>query len=816
MGTLFFLALIIMLGALAYYRASLLVTSICAGAYLILLSTFGGIGFFSLLMVWILFALILVPLNIPEIRRQYLINPLYGYAERSLPTLSETEEEALHSGTVNWDGELFSGSPNWNEFFKLSSVAMSKEERDFLDNETEELAAMIDSWDITHNKVDVPQKVQEFIGKKKFMSFGIPKKYGGLEFSDYAHSQVLVKIGSRSSDCVHLVAVPNSLGPAELIKKYGTKEQKDKYLPGLADGTYVPCFALTAPLAGSDAGAMVDRGIVEKGKFNGKEVVGIRLNFSKRYITLAPIATLIGVAFKLYDPDHLMGDKDEYGITCALLPRDTEGLTIGRRHFPMRQAFLNGPIQGKDVFIPLDWIIGGPEMAGKGWRMLMECLAVGRAISLPTGAVTGAKVAGHAAALYSKIRRQFRIPIGQFEGIQEKLAENAGFTYITDSMRLFTLAAIDRGEKPAVPSAISKYHATEMGRQVVLNAMDIHGGKGIMSGPNNYMLNLYEGIPIGVTVEGANILTRNMMIFGQGGIRCHPYILKEVLSLRAKDKEEFEVQLMGHMGFSISNAVRSFFLGLTDGYLVHVPSEAGPTRRYFQKVTRMSSAFAFVADICMIMLGGKLKFKESLSARLGDALSMLYMLSATLKRYQDDGKPAEMLPIVQWSCQYLLTELEKALDGVILNFPNRFVGVFMRLLVFPLGRWYREANDKLRMQVAELVLSSESIRANLAEGIYLSEKGNNLLYKLDKTAKDLDSVSDIESRINKAKRDKVIFAYDFPGAIQAAKNDGIITAAEEKQISEAYAAMLDIVNVDDFAPEELTKMAKQLEPSQKA
>ncbi len=808
MGTLFFITLIVMLVALAYNRASLLLTTVCCTIYLILLTTLSGIGLFVLLLTWIVFAAILVPLNIPDIRRQYIIKPLYAYAERMLPTLSETEEQALHSGTVNWDGELFSGNPNWKEFLSLSSPAMSKEEQEFLDNETEALARMIDSWEITHNEVNVPEEVQNFIRKNKFMSFGIPKKYGGLEFSDYAHSEVLLKVGSRSSDCLHLVSVPNSLGPAELLKKYGTQEQKDKYLPGLADGTYVPCFALTAPLAGSDAGAMVDHGVVEKGKFEGKEVVGIRLNFSKRYITLAPIATLIGVAFKLYDPDHLMGDVDEYGITCALLPKDTEGVTIGRRHFPMRQAFLNGPIQGKNVFIPLDWIIGGPAMAGKGWGMLMECLAVGRAISLPTGAVASSKVATHASALYCKIRRAFRLPIGQFEGVQEKLAENAGFTYIADSMRLFTLAAIDRGEKPAVPSAISKYHATELCRRVVNNSMDIHGGKGIMAGPNNYMLNAYEGIPVGVTVEGANILTRNMIIFGQGGIRCHPYILKEVLALRAKDMDEFETQLMGHIGYSISNAVRSFVLGLTDGYLAMIPSSVKSTKRYFQKVTRMSAAFAYVADICMIMMGGKLKFKESISARLGDALSMLYMLSAVLKRYQDDGQPEAMLPLVQWSCQYLLAEIQKALDGVIRNFPNRFVAFFMRLIVFPLGRHYREADDKLRHQVADLLLSSEDVRARLAKGIYLSPEGNNLLYKLDQTSKELEAAAEIENRIIKAKRDGVISGYDFFEAIKAAKKDGIITADEEKQMTAAHKAMLDIINVDDFAPKELTKKAK--------
>lgn len=809
MGTFFFIAFLLLFVSLAYYRASLLVTTIAAGVYLILLSTLGGIGWFALILVWILFAAILIPINIPEVRREFMIKPLYAYASRMLPTLSATEEEALQSGTVNWDGEIFAGAPNWTECLALSKPTLSEEEEAFLNNEAETLASMIDCWDITHNRVDAPESVKEYIRKNKFMAFGIPKKYGGLEFSDFAHSEILLKLGSRSGDTVQLVAVPNSLGPGELIKKYGTQAQKDKYLTGLAEGTYTPCFALTAPLAGSDATSMVDYGVVEKSQFEGKEIVGIRLNFNKRYITLAPIATLIGVAFKLYDPEHLMGDQDEYGITCALVPRDTPGVSIGRRHFPMRGALSNGPIQGKDVFMPLDWIIGGPSMAGRGWTMLMECLAVGRAVSLPTGSITAAKVGTYSSALYCKIRRAFRVPIGSFEGIQEKLAENAGLTYIADSMRLFTLAAIDRGEKPAVPSAISKYHATEMGRRVVNNTMDIHGGKALQAGPHNYVLNAYETVPFSITVEGANILTRNMIIFGQGGIRCHPYILKEVMALRSKDIEEFEIQLMGHLGYAISNVVRSFVLAVTSSFIAYVPSSVTTTRRYFQHATRLSSAFAHVADMCMIMLGGKLKFKESISARLGDALSHLYMLSAVLKRHHDEGQPQDMEPVVNWSAQYLLAETQKALDGVIRNFPNRWVGYLMRLVVFPLGRHFHEPNDKLRHELAELLLSSEEVRSNLAKGIYMSPEGNNQIYKLNETAKQLDATAEIEGRILRAQKDGVIKGYDFPELIKASKKDGIITPDEEKQIKAAYAAMMEVINVDDFAPEELTRQSKK-------
>ncbi len=807
MGTIFFFALIIMLGYLAYNRLSLTIITGAIVAYVILLTVFGGLSSLSILIIWLIVAGVLVLLNMPDLRMTYLIKPLYEYANKMLPTLTDTEEEALQTGSVNWDGELFSGNPNWTDMLSKAPATLSKEEQEFLDTKVEELAAMTDPWEVNHEEFGIPKKLLDYIRGNGFLGFGIPKQYGGLEFSDFAHSEVLLKLGSRQMDVCMTVSVPNSLGPAELLRKYGTEEQKKHYLPRLAKGLDIPCFALTAPLAGSDASSMVDRGIVEKGMFEGKEIIGIRLNFEKRYITLAPIATLVGLAFKLYDPDHLMGDVDEYGITCALLPHDTKGVKIGRRHFLLHQAFANGPISGKDVFIPLDWIIGGPAMAGKGWRMLMECLAVGRAISLPTGGVASAKAMNHATALYAKIRRAFRIPIGNFEGVQEKLAENAGLTYISDAVRLFTLAAIDRGEKPAVPSAISKYHATEMSRRVVMNAMDVHAGKGVMMGPRNYVGRAWEGSPIAITVEGANILTRNMIIFGQGGVRCHPYLLKEMLALRSKNIQEFEPLIMSHIGFTISNAVRSFVLGITDGIFASIPAQVHITKRYFQKATRIAAAFAFVADVSMILMGGKLKFKESISARLGDALSMIYLQSAVLKRFQDEGQPTNMLPIVDWSNQYLLFEAQKALDGVIQNFPNRLMAILMRIIVFPLGRTYREPDDKLRHQVAESLLSSDDVRMRLAKGIYLSPEGDNIFYKLNDTVKQLEACLEIETRILKAQRDKVIFGYDFPDCIKAAKKDGIITAAEEKQMTSAYNAMMDVVHVDDFDPKELANKA---------
>lgn len=805
MGIFFFILLVVLFCVLAYKRASSVIVSASIVAYVVLLTIFCNLSFFATLFVMVFAAAVLLPLNLLDLRMRFIIDPLFAYASRMLPTLSQTEEEALQTGTVNWDGELFSGNPNWSEFLALSPPQLSAEEQEFLDTKVEELAKMTNPWEINHETLELPENVLAYIKDNGFLGIGIPKKYGGLEFSDYAHSQIILKLSSRQSDMALTVAVPNSLGPAELLHKYGTEAQKDYYLPRLAKGLEMPCFALTAPLAGSDASGMVDRGVVEKGMFEGKEIIGIRLNFEKRYITLAPIATLVGLAFKLYDPDHLMGDVDEYGITCALLPKNTKGLTIGRRHLPMNQAFANGPISGKNVFIPLDWIIGGPDMAGKGWRMLMECLAVGRAISIPTIAVAGSKTMTYGTSLYAKIRRAFRVTIGSFEGVQEKLAENAGFTYITDAVRLFTMAAIDRGEKPAVPSAISKYHATEMSRRVGINAMDVHGGKAIMMGPTNYVSRTYESAPVGVTVEGANILTRNMIIFGQGGIRCHPYLLNEVMAIRAKDITAFEPLIMGHIGYSISNAVRSFILGLTDGYFVCTPVGAEATKRYYQKATRISAAFAFVADLTMIFMGGRLKFKESISARLGDVLSLLYMQSAVLKRHHDEGYPSQMLPIVEWSSEYLFFEAQKALDGVIRNFPNPWIGFLMRVLVFPLGRCYREPNDELRHRVANLTLNSDDVRQRLVAGVYLSPGGDNPFYKLNSTVQQLDATAEIEMRILRAQKDKVIFGYDFPDAIKAAKAAGIITAAEEKMMVSAYKSMMDIINVDDFGAKELSR-----------
>jgi len=591
------------------------------------------------------------------------------------------------------------------------------------------------------------------------MSFVIDKKYGGKQFSALGQSEVQIKFGSRCSLATSYVGVPNSLGPAELLEKYGTQEQKDYYLPRLAKGEEVPCFALTGPFAGSDACSIPDNGIVCKEKFNGKEIIGIKLNFKKRYITLAPVATLVALAFKLYDPDHLIGDKDEYGITCALIPKDTTGVEMGRRHLPLRQAFPNGPIVGKDVFIPLDYIIGGVEMAGKGWQMLVECLSVGRVISLPTSAATGSKNASYATGLYARVRKQFGLPIGAFEGIQEALADIAGFTFIIDSMRLFTLAAVARGEKPSVPSAISKYHCTELGRKVGDRAMDVHGGKGIMMGPKNYLAFAYMGIPIAITVEGANILTRNMIIFGQGVTRCHPYLLDEMLALRNNDKEKFGESLIGHISHLFSSLTRSFVLGLTDGLIVRTPKKAKHMKRYVQKFTRYSAILAFVTDVTLLTLGGKLKRKESLSARLGDILSMVYLGSAVLKRYEELGSTKKLETVTKWSCDYLLHEAQEALHNLFNNYPIPWLGALMKLITMHYGRRYGYPGDSLRSALAKQLMYSDELRDVLTKGIYVEERDDNNLFKLKIAVEKLEATSNLEARVVRAKKDGKINGY---------------------------------------------------------
>ena len=747
-------------------------------------------------------------LNVSPIRVRFLSRPFFRIYKRLLPPMSSTEREALEAGTVWWDGELFTGHPEWNKLLSAAAPKLSAEEQAFLDGPCEELCRMLDEWDITHRRADLSPEAWDFLKKKGFFAMIIPKRYGGLEFSAYAHSCVLAKLASRSTVACSTVAVPNSLGPAELLLHYGTEEQKNHYLPRLARGDDVPCFGLTAPRAGSDAASIPDTGIVCRGTYRGRETVGLRLNFSKRYITLAPVATVVGLAFRLFDPDKLLGgEQTDYGITVALVPAEAPGMKLGRRHFPLNVPFQNGPVEGKDVFVPLDAIVGGPKMAGQGWRMLVEQLSVGRCISLPSNSTGGAKGAVYSTGAYARIRQQFSTPISKFEGVESVIARMAGNAYIMDAGRSVTAGAIDGGEKPAVPSGILKYHTTELGRVIVNDAMDVQGGKGICLGPKNYLGRGYQLTPIGITVEGANILTRNLIIFGQGAVRCHPWVLKEMNAARDHDHRralgEFDKALMGHIGFTISNAVRSLIRALTLSRIVKAPVQ-GPTARYYEHINRFSASFAFATDVAMLSLGGYLKKKESLSARLGDVLSCMYLASMVLKHYDNQGRPEADLPLVEYACRTLLYRAQEQLHSFLRNFPVGWLAAVMRLAIFPRGLTYFAPSDRLGRKVAELVTNPTESRERLCDGIYKTLEPTNHLGLVQEAMVLAVAAEPLLKRIRvEGVKTGRVTALDLPSQIGQAETVGILSAAEATQLREYDRKVMEIVHVDDFEPEEL-------------
>jgi acyl-CoA dehydrogenase len=805
-ATLFWLILFVGGGlTLAYRRIPLGTSTLAAGGALVAYTLFGDGGALWLLLLWALFAG-LVALNLTDLRRDRVTRPLLSIYRKMLPSISRTEREALEAGTVWWEGELFAGVPKWRKLLSAPAPQLSEEERAFLAGPCEELCRMLDEWKITHEYRDLPPEVWAFLREKGFFAMIIPKKYGGLEFSAYAHSQVLTKIASRSATTASTVAVPNSLGPAELLHKYGTQEQKDRWLPGLASGKEIPCFALTAPRAGSDAASIPDYGVVCTRTIDGEEVLGLSLTFSKRYITLAPVATVVGLAFRMYDPDGLLGEEKDMGITCALIPADTEGLEIGRRHLPLMVPFQNGPLEGKDVFVPLDAIIGGPKMAGQGWRMLVECLSVGRCISLPSNANGGAKAGVFATGAYARIRKQFGMPIGRFEGVQEAIARMAGLAYIVDAARSCTIAAIDAGEAPAVPAAILKYHCTEIARVVANDAMDVHGGKAICQGPRNYLGTGYDSIPVMITVEGANILTRSLMIFGQGAIRCHPFVLRELHAAENPDREAglraFDEALFGHIGYAMSNAARALVMGLTAAKFADAPTR-GPTRRYYQHIDRFSAAFALVSDTAMLTMGGALKKKEMLSARLGDMLSNLYLASMVLKHFENQGRPEADLPLVEWACRFLLYRTQEQLHSFLRNFPVRPVAMLLRALVFPRGRMYQSPRDGLARRIVEHVISPGETRDRLCEGVYRTVEPGNALGLLQEAMELSIEVAPLEKKLRKGQKDGKVTAPDFDRQVEEAVAAGILTEAEAEKLRAVDEKVMHIIHVDDFAKAEL-------------
>nr|WP_314899417.1 acyl-CoA dehydrogenase [uncultured Deefgea sp.] len=794
------IAVVVLLGVLAYSRAPLWWSSL-----LLLI----GAGYAVLqqgahpAVAGILLAVLLV-LNLKPIRRAVLTGPLFAVFRKITPPMSQTEQEAVDAGTVWWDRDLFSGKPDFAKLHQYAAPKLSAEEEAFLNGPTEQLCEMLNDWEITQKRKDLSPEAWDFIKKNGFLGLIIKKEFGGKEFSNYAHARVVTKIATRSGSAAVTVMVPNSLGPGELLQHYGTAEQKNYYLPRLAVGEEIPCFALTSPEAGSDAGGIPDFGIVTRGSYTDPRtgvfhdnVLGIRLTWEKRYITLGPVATILGLAFKLYDPDQLLGDKEDIGITCALIPTAHEGVEIGRRHYPGTSAFQNGPNWGKDVFIPMDWVIGGQDFVGKGWKMLVECLSVGRCISLPAMSVATGMLSSYTTGAYARIRSQFGLSIGRFEGVDEALGRIGGLTYQMDAAQRLALTALDSGEKPSVISGILKYHNTEKMRKALNDAMDVHGGKAVCIGPRNYLALGYHAIPVAITVEGANILTRSMIIFGQGAIRSHPFVLRELKAAMNKDLVAFDDAVIGHIGFAISNMVRSIWMGLTGARFVSAPVE-GPTAQNYRDIVRFSSAFAFLADTGMATLGGSLKFKEKLSARLGDMLSNLYIATAALKKFHDDGQPKEDRPLVRWAVETALYDCQEAMHGFLANHPNRFVAWFARRVVFPCGMTLAQPADRVGTRIARNLMEPCASRDRLVQFMYRSKDETDSVGVLEHALKAVIATEGIESKLRRAQREGQLKSITAKARLQEALSLGLITADEHTEIVRARRLKREVIMVDDF------------------
>lgn len=742
-------------------------------------------------------------LNIKPFRKLLVSGFIFKIIKKFVPKMSTTEREALEAGTVSWEGELFRGNPDFTNLISAKPGKISTREQKFLDGPVNELCRMLDDWDVTHKNVDLPKEAWEFIKKNGFLGMIIPKKYGGLEFSTTAQMMVLVKIYSCSITAATTVAVPNSLGPAELLLKYGTEEQKNYYLPRLAVGDEIPCFALTGPNAGSDAASIPDTGVICYKTINGEKVLGMSLTWDKRYITLCPVATIIGLAFRLFDPDNILGKGEDLGISCALIPADTKGVIKGRRHFPLNSAFMNGPTQGKDVFLSLDCLIGGQEMAGHGWRMLMECLSAGRAISLPAGACGAAKAAALTSGAYARIRTQFHQPIANFEGIEEPLARITGHTYIINAMLTRIAAYIDDGAEPPVASAIVKYHTTELSRQIACDAMDIHGGKGICLGPNNYLGRGFQSCPISITVEGANILSRSLIIFGQGVIRCHPYIFDEMEAVRNNDLNKFDNAFCGHFKFAVANLLNSLVLTTTDARFLKYPKDS--LTRFYQLIRLYSVILASFSDLAMMLLGGELKRKEKLSARFGDVLSYLYQVSAVLKKFHEDGCPEEDFPVVKWCAEELFFKCEDALYEITVNFPIRWMRWVLRAIYIPYGRIRKKPSDNLGKQLAKLISTPSKTRERLTKNIFAEDLVSCPVGRVEAAFKKIIQAQELEKRVHHALKEAKSTALTASAQIEEAKTLKIINEKEYKLLIEAEEARQQVIAVDSFTFEELQR-----------
>ncbi len=754
------------------------------------------------------------------LRRTYLSKPLLGWVRGMLPQLSDTEAEALKSGSLDWDADLFSGRPHWPRLLGSRHFTLSAEEQAFLDGPVETLCAMVDDWAITHETFDLPEDVWAYIREQGFFGLMIPKSFGGKGFSHAAHSEIVMKISTRSVSVAVTVMVPNSLGPGELLMEYGTEAQKQHYLPLLSSGQEIPCFALTSPIAGSDAGAIPDKGIVCRGQWEGEEVLGLKVTWNKRYITLAPVASLIGLAIKVHDPDGLLGADDDVGVTCVLVPSDLPGVNSGTRHLPMNTAFMNGPTWGTEVFIPMDQVIGGQDMLGKGWTMLLECLSIGRSISLPALASAAGKMACLTTGSYASVREQFGRSISQFEGVQEALEPIAGYTYMMDAARKLTAAMLDRGVRPAVPSAVLKYRNTDLMREVVNHAMDVVAGRGVISGPRNFMARTYQAVPIAITVEGANILTRSLMVFGQGAIRCHPFIVEEIEAAGMEDQDQAVAQFDGvffrHMAHTSGNALHALVLGLSHGLLTRAPQQGG-IGRYYRQLNRFSAAFAMLTDVTLLSIGGGLKARQRLSGRMADCLVQLYYASAVIKQWHSEGYPEAHRPLVEWSLQMALHELQEQMRALIDNFPVKLLRWPLRLLVFPLGAiGLRKPDDGLGTQVAMSIVKDTPLRERLVQGVYLSDKADDSLGRVLETYRLANESRPLRDRLHAAIRSKdpdeldgiaLLMGHQREELVDWAVAQGIVSQDERELLLQALSALYDVIRVDAFEAEGIKAMA---------
>lgn len=804
--------LICVIWASAYFRARMGTALASAGAALVMMTITSEF----LLIPWLLFAPVAILFFADDLRKDKITRPVFKFFKGVLPPMNQTEKEALDAGDVWWDGELFRGNPDWKILLDTPKPELNEEEQDFIDNQVETVCNMVSDWDVSFKDQDLPQQAWDYLKSEGFLGLIIPKEYGGKGFSAFAHSSIVTKLCSRCGALGVSTMVPNSLGPAELLLHYGTDDQKNHYLPKLAKGEEIPCFALTAPKAGSDAGAMPDTGIICKQQFEGEEVLGIRLNWEKRYITLAPVATVLGLAFKLYDPDALIGDEQDLGITVALIPTSHQGVEIGTRHYPVGSPFMNGPTRGKDVFIPISWIVGGQDFAGKGWKMLVECLSAGRGISLPSGATAAAKVAYCATGAYSILRQQFKTEIGKFEGVEEALARIAGATYQLEAARITTAGSVDAGFKPSVITAIAKYHMTESARSLINDAMDIHGGRGVIQGERNYLSGAFMGSPVSITVEGANILTRNLMIFGQGAVRCHPFVYREMKAASNPNEEQglvdFDSLFFRHVGYGLSNFIRTLSLGVTGGRIIKRPVE-GETGYYYQQLTRMSSALALVSDLSMAILGGELKRKERLSARLGDVLSHLYMSSTVLKYYEDSGRQGADLVYVKWTIERNLFLIQTAFIEFFENFKPFWLGKLLKRMIFPYGRAYKKPSDKLDHQIVQAMLSDNELRNRLTKNIFIGDK-NQPIGRIEYAFSKVLASAPIAAKIRAAIKVKSLTpSEELEDTVAMAITTGILTQAEANEYLEAEALRLDAIQVDDYSQEYIKGNHSKSKPS---